>query len=101
MSEYCLEERYRNTNWTETILSLDLFALPAPSFNFEGRRKIGSALGLVASTFFMLSLGLFIWLKAGRFINGTNPLIAYAEEKDVYTSEDAIDLYEVQMLHAF
>ena len=94
MSEYCLEERYRNKHWTEQLLAWDLFALPTPAFNFEGRRKLGSFLGLVASICFVLAVGLFIWFMASRFIHGTNPLIAYAEEKDVYTSEDAIDLYE-------
>jgi hypothetical protein len=72
MSVYCFEERYRNSSLTEKILSYDMFGAYIPNFNFEGRNKVGSKFGLVATCLFVLLLGNFAGFKISRFVTGAN-----------------------------
>ena len=101
MSKHCLEERYRNTSLSEKILAFDAFGARIPAFNFEGRNRIGSIVGIIATCFFYLGIGLFSVFKIARFSTGGNPLISEAVEVDFYTVDDVIDVYEIQMLGAF
>jgi hypothetical protein len=101
MSVYCLEERYRNNSWTETFLSFDLFGATIPVYNFEGRNKIGTPIGLVSTGMFVTLLGAFAGFKGLRFANGANPLISESEEIDFYDEDNRIKVDEIRMMSAF
>ena len=82
-------------------MSWDFFASDVPVFNFEGRNRIGSKLGIVGTLFFGMGLLSFTAFKVTRFVTGSNPLIVQAEEEDAYTVDDDVDLKDVNMLFAF
>jgi hypothetical protein len=98
---YCFEERYRNKSWTETLLAYDMFGARIPTFNFEGRNKVGSPTGLVATVFFVVLLGSFAGFKVSRLITGGNPLISESMEIDFYDENERIVLDKINMLGAF
>ena len=50
--EYLFDRKPRWNGWTQEIRSYDMFAQPVPQFNFEGRNKVGSNCGLMATLFF-------------------------------------------------
>jgi hypothetical protein len=101
MSVYCFEERYRNTSLSETILAFDIFGAYIPTFNFEGRNKVGSPFGFAATCLFVLLLGSFAGFKISRFATGANPLISESMEIDFYDDEERIVLDSINMLGAF
>jgi hypothetical protein len=82
-------------------LSFDIFGTHIPTFNFEGRNKVGSTTGLVSTALFYLLLGSFAGFKISRFTSGANPLISESQEVDAYDVNEKIILDDVSMLGAF
>jgi hypothetical protein len=87
LSEYIFDIRYRNTSCKENILSFDKFSAEVPSFNFEGRPKIGSLCGSILSLAFYIGLLAFGVSKIDRIIYGLDPSIAVTQNFDFYPSD--------------
>ena len=98
---YLLSERYEKTTYMETILGFDLFGSPIPSFNFEGRDKIGSVMGLCLTLVYLFVLISFTFFKTYRFYSGSNPNISASVTVNGWTKDDRIDLLEEKMMGAF
>ena len=92
MCIYLTENRPRNTHWKETLFSYDIFATRVPEFNFEGRDKVGSIIGLCSTAVFLTIMIGFSSLKFKRFVDAENPLISEALDIDFYTSSRSINL---------
>ena len=72
MTEHCFGERYRNKSTYETLVSFDMFAPNMPSFNFEGRQKIGSIFGVFFTCFFIVGMSGYSLFNLGKIIDGAN-----------------------------
>jgi hypothetical protein len=96
-----LSERYEKTTPFETILGFDLFGSPIPTFNFEGRDKIGSVMGQCLTLVYLFVLISFTFFKTYRFYSGSNPGISASLTVNGWTKEDKIDLLEEKMMGAF
>ncbi len=71
----------------------DLFGASVPHFNFDGKRSIGTGVGLTCSILLALVIGSFTGLKCLHLAIGHNPNVMVSEEEDSFTSnETAIDL---------
>ena len=75
------------------MFGFDLFGSPIPSYNFEGRDKIGSVMGLLLTVSYLFLMISFTYYKTRRFYTGQNPNISNSVEVNGWSSEDKIDLY--------
>jgi hypothetical protein len=99
---YCLNERYDKVDIRETILGMDLFGAPVPSFNFEGREKIGSWPGILCSLIYLFILASFTWFKITKFnTTSQTPVFNEAVLVNGWTTEDKLDLTNERMRGAF
>ena len=72
--------------------TFDMFGVPIPGFNVEGKTKFGTSTGFVLSIA-MTCLVLFFTLKKLQYlVNHENPSLALVEVKNAYSREDSIDL---------
>ena len=81
-------------HWTS---NMDCFATPVPSFNFEGRGKVGSRCGMFTTFLFMAAMIYYSLTGFGYMIMMHNPLLSTVVYRDFYdSSEDTFNLADMQ-----
>ena len=87
-------------HWTSKI---DFFATPVPSFNFEGREKVGSFCGMTATFIFVAAMIYYAGTGFIYMVKMHNPLLSTVIYRDFYeaSEENAFNLAEMETQLAF
>ena len=87
-------------HWSNQI---DFFATPVPSFNFEGKAKVGSSCGMIATFIFVAAMIYYAGTGFIYMVKMHNPLLSTVIYSDFYDSseENAFNLAEMETQLAF